>query len=452
MRLSYVEDRNQSALELLELALVRSIAGSTEQGFAIFLIGLERVRALSDILGYSFGEEVLDLGAQRIASTLREKDTIVRLSNDEFVILLHSGPSVQESGIVAQRLIDLLQRPYTVRGQIANVSASIGVVLGPQSGLHAELLLNRAGIALRCAKAAGSGTFQFFDVVMEERIKARHALTADLRKALLLDQLEVHYQPQISMKTRQVIGLEALLRWRHPTLGMISPADFIPIAEEIGLIKTIGEWVLRTACRQAAMLPNGTVMAVNASPTQLKDATFLDSVEHALASAGLPPSRLEIEITEGFLLEHTSTVLRTLHDLHARGVRLAIDDFGTGYSSFGQLAKLPFDTIKIDRSLVGASVQQRAIVRSIVALGDGLGMSVLAEGLETEEEYNNARSAGCLSGQGYLIGRAAPPNQLKELLARLAQAAIPGPLTKCRRQMVRQTVPRKRARHHRRVD
>jgi diguanylate cyclase (GGDEF)-like protein len=451
MRRPYLDDRKHSVLEVLEHALVPFLAEGVEQGFALFLIAMERSRALSDVLGYSFGQEVVSLGAERIESTLRNQDSVVRLSSDEFVVLIKCRPFAEESGIVAKRFLDVLQRPYAIRGQVVNVSACIGIVLGPQSGLQAELLLDRAGIALRAAQAAGSGTFQLFEVAMEERINARHALTADLRKALLLDQFEVHYQPQISMRNRQLIGLEALLRWRHPTLGMVSPVEFIPIAEEIGLIKTIGEWVLRTACRQAAPLSRETVIAVNASPIQLNDSSFVNTVDRALAGARLPPNRLEIEITEGILLEHTSTVLNTLHALHARGVRLAIDDFGTGYSSLGQLAKLPFDTIKIDRSLVGASTQQRAIVRSIVALGESLGMSVLAEGLETEEEYDNARSAGCFAGQGYLLGRAMPANQLEELLSHHSRVTALLPMTQCRREMALQTMPPKRARHHRRV-
>jgi diguanylate cyclase (GGDEF)-like protein len=437
MHIGYVKDQKGSVLETLEHALVRSLADGTEPRFAILLIGLERFRALSDILGYSYGEEVLNLGGRRIASALREKDTLLRLSNDQFGVLLNSSRSAGESRTIAKRLIGLLQRSYTIKGQIVNVSASIGIALGPQDGLHAELLLNRAGIALRGAKTLEPGTFQFFDVAMEERIEARQALTADLRKALLLRQFEVHYQSQVSMRSRQLAGVEALLRWRHPTLGMILPADFIPIAEDLGLIGSIGEWVLRTACRQAAMLPYGAVMAVNASPVQLRDGSFLNAVERALNIAGLPPSRLEIEITEGILLQHTPIVLETLHALHSMGVRLAIDDFGTGYSSLGQLAKLPFDTIKIDRSLVGASSQQRAILRSIVTLGDGLHMSILAEGLETEEEFDNAFSAGCTLGQGYLFGKAIPSSQLDELLSRFSRGVTASPAKQCRQGMIR---------------
>jgi diguanylate cyclase (GGDEF)-like protein len=448
MRIGYVDERKQSALEILELELAQ--VRSSEQGFALLLIGLEQCRALSDALGYSFGEEVLHLGAQRIAATLRGPDTLIALSNDEFVVLLNSSLPQEESGIVAQRLLDQLQRPYAIRGEVANVRACIGIVTGTESGLEAELLLNRAGIALRSARASGPGKFRFFNLAMEERIKTRYALTAALRQAISLDQFEVHYQPQVSMKTRQPTGFEALLRWHHPAMGMISPAEFIPIAEEIGLIPTIGDWVLRTACRQAALLAGDIVMAVNASPLQLRGGDYVNSVERALAGAGLPPGRLEIEITEGILLEPTRGVLKTLDDLHAAGVRLAIDDFGTGYSSLGQLAQLPFDTIKIDRSLVGPSVQQRAIVRSIVALGDGLGMSVIAEGLETETDYEHARADGCLSGQGYLLGKATPAHQIGELLARLGREASRLQLDRCRRVTLRPKDGRSGTKNHHR--
>ena len=435
MRVRVGVDQKQSALEILELEL--ALVRSSQKGFALLLIGLDRFRALSDVMGYSFGEEVLYVAEQRITASLREGVSVVRLANDEFVVLLASSRMGEESGIIARRLADQLQRPYSIRGEVVNLTASIGIVLGPQNGLEAELLLNRAAIALRSAKASGSGTVEFFAVAMEERIKMRHVLTADLQQALPLHQFEVHYQPQVSMNTRQATGFEALLRWRHPTLGMVSPAEFIPIAEQTGLIASIGEWVLHTACRQAALLPHQLSMAVNASPIQFRDSAFVNSVKRALTAARLPPGRLEIEITEGILLEHTDNIIRTLNDLHAAGVRLAIDDFGTGYSSLGQLAKLPFDTIKIDRALVGPSMQQRAIVRSIVALGDGLGMSVLAEGLETEEEYDSARFAGCQLGQGYLLGKATPAPQLEELLSHLSRQSAPLRLTGCRRPIVR---------------
>jgi EAL domain-containing protein (putative c-di-GMP-specific phosphodiesterase class I) len=295
---------------------------------------------------------------------------------------------------------------------VLNGSASIGVAQGPRSNTESETLLQQASIALGAAKAAGPGTVYFFDAAMEERIATHQALVCDLAKALLLHQFEIHYQPQIDIRTRALIGLEALLRWRHPKLGLISPGNFIPLAEETGMIVKIGEWVMRTACKQAASLPSNIVIAVNASPLQFKNGLFLESVKRALTLSHLPPNRLEIEITEGFLLTDSRSVVSTLDELHGEGVRLAMDDFGTGYSSLVQLSKLSFDTLKIDRSLIGVAPKKRAIVRSIVVLGEGIGMSVLAEGIETEEELDAVRSDGCTLGQGYLFGRPIPATDI----------------------------------------
>jgi EAL domain-containing protein (putative c-di-GMP-specific phosphodiesterase class I) len=229
----------------------------------------------------------------------------------------------------------------------------------------------------------------------------------------------VHYQPQVSLPEGRLIGFEALVRWKHPERGWISPVEFIPLAEQIGMIGMIGEWVLRTACRQAALLPPSVVMAVNASPLQLKNGSLLDAVTRALSKADLPAARLEMEITEGVLLDDSPAVRSTLDKLHAMGVLLAIDDFGTGYSSLGQLAKLPVDRIKIDRSLVGTGAKNRAIIRAIAMLGTGLGMSTLIEGIETEEERENAAADGCTCAQGWLFGKAVPPDQLAAVVERL---------------------------------
>ena len=264
-------------------AQVASIyAEQPSPAFAVLVIGMDRFKTINELYGHTFGDELLEVGSERLRSALREQDAVLRFHGDEFVVLLRPSRSAEETGLVAERLTNLLQRPYFIDGVVLNSSASIGVAQAPRSNTESEILLQHASTALRAAKAAGPGTVYFFDAAMEEQIAMRHALVSDLRKALLLHQFEVHYQPQIDIRTRALIGFEALLRWRHPKLGLISPGNFIPLAEETGMIVKIGEWVLRTACKQAASWPSNLVVAVNASPLQCKNGLFLDSVKRAL--------------------------------------------------------------------------------------------------------------------------------------------------------------------------
>lgn len=417
----------KNAVERLETAI--AALPQTDAPFAVLRIGMDDFRLINDTFGHGIGDEVLDLAEKRLAAAIREHEIVLRLPGDEFVVLLHSVESVVRAGAAADRLNDLLQRVYLVDGEVVNVTACFGVALAPEDGNRAEILLQRAGAALQCAKASGIGMVQFFEPAMEENRKKRHTLSLDLRRALLLQQFEVHYQPQIDVQTHTLTGFEALLRWRHPDLGWISPAEFIPLAEEIGLMGVIGEWVLRSACEQAAGLPGHLTIAINASPVQFRNGQFAHTVEQALQRAGIPGHRIEIEITEGLLLKNEAVVVSALHALHRLGVRLAMDDFGTGYSSLGQLSRLPFDRIKIDRSLVGGTAKERAIVRAIATLGEGIGMATLAEGIETSTQLANAEADGCNAVQGYLFGAAVPPSQIPDLLQKLdAWAMVPSML------------------------
>lgn len=410
----------RTATERLELAI--AALPHRDAPFAVLRIGMDDFRIVNETMGHAIGDEVLELAERRLQAAVREHEIVVRLPGDEFAVLLHSVESVIRAGAAADRLNDLLQRVYLVQGEVVNVTACLGIALAPEDGEHAELLLQRSGAALQCAKAAGIGMVQFFEPSMEENRKKRHSLSLDLRKALLLHQFEVHYQPQVDVQTQALTGFEALLRWRHPDLGMIPPLDFIPLAEEMGLMGMIGEWVLRTACEQAAQLPDHLVIAVNASPVQFKNGMFAHSVDTALQRAGIPGNRIEIEITEGILLKNEAVVVAALHGLHRLGVRLAMDDFGTGYSSLGQLAKLPFDKIKIDRSLVGGTAKERAIVRAIATLGDGIGMATVAEGIETPTQLAHAEADGCNVAQGYFFGKPVPAHDLHSVLERFASA------------------------------
>jgi len=400
-------------------------AAKDEAGPAVLLVDLDRFKAVNDTLGHPVGDALLRLVAKRLRSVLRLCDVVTRLGGDEFALLVPPVPEPVNLTQLAKRIVDVLGRPYLIDGHLVNIGASIGVALAPYDGREHNRLLRNADLALYHAKASGRSTFSFFKPEMDARALARRSLEIDLRKALALREFELHYQPQVDLETDSIVGFEALLRWRHPERGLVSPADFIPLAEEIGLIVPLGEWVLREACHEATRWPNEMSVAVNVSPHQFADTARLVSlVAKSLASSGLPGSRLEIEITESVLLRHEQTVLAALHRLRAMDVRVAMDDFGTGYSSLSQLHSFPFDKIKIDRSFVkdqGDAVSQSAIIRAITALGVSLGMSTIAEGVETSDQLARIRAEGCTSVQGYLFSQPVPVDQVDHLISEFAR-------------------------------
>ena len=386
---------------------------------AVLMLGLDNFKSVNDTLGHGVGDKLLRSVAKRLRSTLREEDALARLNSDEFAIVQSGVARPEDAALLAKRLLEAIGEPYLLDGHSVVIGASIGIAMSPGDGEEPEKLLKSADMALSRAKSEFRGTFSFFEAEMDARAQSRRKIETDLRDAIQNDGLRPYYQPLVDLSTGRITGLEALVRWPHPERGMISPAEFIPVAEETGLINALGGLMLHRACMDAAEWPDDVRVAVNLSPLQFRTGNLLALVNDALRQSGLPARRLELEITETLMLEKSSQVLATLHALRALGVRISMDDFGTGYSSLSYLRNFPFDKIKIDQSFVrdlGSNRDAQAIVRSIISLGTGLGVTITAEGVETEAELSCLRTEGCHEGQGFLFSRARPNAEIVSLL------------------------------------
>ncbi len=386
---------------------------------AVLVLGLDNFKAVNDTLGHAIGDKLLRGVAKRLRSTLREEDKLARLNSDEFAIVQSGLRRPEDAVLLSRRLLQAIGDPYLLDGNSIVIGASIGIAMAPGDGDESEKLLKNADMALSRAKNDLRGTFSFFEAGMDARAQSRRKIEIDLRDAIQNEVLRPYYQPLVDLSTGRITGFEALVRWPHPERGMISPAEFIPVAEDTGLINALGGLMLRCACMDAALWPDEVRVAVNLSPLQFRTGNLLAVVMDALKQSGLPAKRLELEITETLLLEKSSQVLATLHALRALGVRISMDDFGTGYSSLSYLRSFPFDKIKIDQSFVrdlGTNRDAQAIVRSIISLGVGLGVTITAEGVETESELSCLRAEGCHEGQGFLFSRARPNAEIIGLL------------------------------------
>jgi diguanylate cyclase (GGDEF)-like protein/PAS domain S-box-containing protein len=405
--------------ERMEKALANIRLGDS---LAVLCIDLDRFKQVNDTLGHPIGDRLLQAAAERMRNSLREEDMIARFGGDEFAILQVGADQPDGATGLANRIIEKLSQPFTIEGQQIDVGCSVGIAIAPGDSVDVDRLIRNADMALYRAKADGKGTFHFFERDMDARMQNRRTLELDLRKAIVNGELKLFYQPIIALDSQRLSGFEALLRWNHPTRGFITPDEFVPLAEQVGLIVPIGEWVLQEACLQAAKWPENLYVAVNLSAVQFRTRALLPTVVNALAHSGLSPKRLEVEITETVLLQNEETVRTILHQFHGLGIRIAMDDFGTGYSSLGYLQSFPFDKIKIDRSFVqdlSTRSDCRAIVQAIAGLGASLGISVTAEGIETLEQLKSLQVDGCTEGQGYLFSPAVPVKDLGKLIDRM---------------------------------
>ncbi len=411
------QDRLREALERGE---------SEHKRVAVLCVDLDLFKNVNDSFGHPMGDRLLRLVADRLRSQVRGNNLVARLGGDEFAVILASDVSPNEASDFASRLIKTLSASYEIDNIEVVIGASIGIALSPGDGETTEELMRNADMALYRAKSDGGGVHRFFEREMDRQAQKRRDMELDLRRAFANGEFEVHYQPLVDIAADRISGFESLLRWRHPDKGMISPADFIPVAEDIGLIVSLGEWVLREACAEAAKWPAEIKIAVNLSPVQFRSRNLVQVVVSALARSGLSPTRLELEITESLFLAETEANLAILHQLRELGVSISMDDFGTGYSSLSYLRSFPFDKIKIDRSFVKDLAQRSdcvAIVRAISGLGRSLNITTTAEGVETMDQLDWLRAEGCNEVQGFLFSPARPADEIERLLAKFGARA-----------------------------
>ena len=376
-------------------------------GFALLACDLDQFKIINDTLGHPAGDALLKEVADRLRAATRENDTVARLGGDEFAVILNDVDDPQIAQSTITRVIAAMGQPIGLDGSSMSIGISIGVAFGPRDGEDADTLFKNADIALYRAKAAGRNTHSFYEPGMDAALAARINLEQDLRDAIREERLALHYQPVVDLASGAVSGFEALLRWQHPTRGAVSPCEFITLAEETGLIISLGEWALHEACREAIGWPGNMRAAVNVSAVQFQQPGLEQTVRRALTTSGLAPHRLELEITESVLLQDSEAAIACLHRLKALGVRIALDDFGTGFSSLSYLRRFPFDKIKIDRSFIRdiADPDTAAIVRAIVGIAARRGAIVTAEGVETGEQLEQVRQEGCTEVQGFLYSR-----------------------------------------------
>jgi diguanylate cyclase (GGDEF)-like protein len=393
---------------------------------ALLFIDLDQFKLINDTLGHRIGDLLLAAIGERLKAAVGDSDKVARLGGDEFAVI-HCCRERDDASRLAASIMAALAVPYDIEGHQLFAACSIGIAYAADDGNDPDLLLSNADLALFRAKASGRNSYCFFEPEMNAHAQARRLLESELRKGLECAQFEIHYQPLLDLKSTRISGFEALLRWNHPERGLISPLEFVSLAEDTGLIVPLSRWVLLQACRQATAWPGDVKVAINLSPVQFRGGSLVQDVVDALATSQLEPGRLELEITESALLDNNKETLQALHQLRSMGVRIAMDDFGTGYSSLSYLRKFPFDKIKIDRTFIRdllATKDNAAIVRAIIGLANSVGMHTTAEGVETEEQFSYLKAEGCAEVQGYFISRPLPAKDLASLLQRSNETAL----------------------------